>query len=146
MNSAKKDDPKDKDSLDLVTETKKTIIGAKDWLLEDAELMRAYWHHKMGYMEAWVAANWHTVIDNGSDAIHELDEIEDAGLLWLIDHVNQNPVPLAECHVAGSVVPKGTYVCMSCKHEQAIVKKARLAVCELCHYGIFSTHDRLDQT
>ena len=61
----KKDTDQD---LDLVEEAKKTLAGAKNWFLEDVELMKAYWHDQMGYTEAWVDANWHLVKDESEDA------------------------------------------------------------------------------
>ena len=87
-------------------------------MLEDAALMKAYWHDKMGYMEAWVDANWHLLLDEGHDLIEKLDEKEDAALLWLVNHANNNPVPLEQCHVAGSIVALGTYRCMACNFDR----------------------------
>ena len=105
----KKDSSKNENHLNLVEEARKTLIGAKDWLLEDAALMTAYWHDQMGYTEAWVDANWHLVLDEGHELVEKLDAKEDAALLWLVNHANNNPVPLEECHVAGSVAEAGSY-------------------------------------
>lgn len=140
MNSDKKDAIKSTAKSDLIEETTKTVEGAKNWLLDDVELMKAYWHDKMGYMEAWVDANWKTVIEQGKGVVHTLDKVEDAGLLWLIDHVNNNPVPLAECHIAGTEVQPGKYVCLACHYEQTIEEEGTLETCPICHYGIFSNH------
>ncbi len=141
MNSGKKDDHNHTENGNFVEETKKTLVGAKDWLLEDAELMKNYWHHKMAYMEAWVEANWKTIMSQGKHVKEEIDEIEDVGLLWLVDNINQNPVPLAECYIAGSRAEIGNYVCLSCEYEQEIEKKGdTLDICPICHYGIFSGH------
>lgn len=141
MNSMKKDSPKETDDSNLVEEARKTLIGAKDWFLEDVALMTAYWHDKMGYTEAWVDANWHYVLDEGHELVDELDEKEDVALLWLINHANNNPVPLEECHVVGAEVEPGSYRCMSCGHDNVIETKQALAPCEICHYGLMSTHD-----
>ena len=142
MKSMKKDLPKSIKSSNLVEEARKTLQGAKDWLLEDVALMSAYWHDKMGYTEAWVDANWHLVLDEGHELIEELDEKEDAALLWLINHVNNNPVPLEQCHVVGTVVESGTYHCMSCGHDNVLENKQALTPCEICHYGLMSTHNQ----
>lgn len=138
----KKDDLKDEAQSDLIEETRKTLVGAKDWFLEDVALMQAYWHDKMGYMEAWVDANWHLVLDEGHEVKEELDEKEDAALLWLINHANHNPVPLEECHVAGEGAKAGTYRCMSCGHENVMEEEGVLMPCEICHYGLMSTHEK----
>ncbi|MFT2109909.1 hypothetical protein [Marinomonas sp. 2405UD68-3] len=140
MNSGKKDDPNNTENSNLVDETKKTIIGAKNWVLDDAELMKNYWHHKMAYMEAWVDANWKTIMAQGRHAKDELDAIEDIGLLWLVDNINHNPVPLAECYISGTECEKGRYVCLSCEYEQELEDNAVLKVCPICQYGIFSGH------
>lgn len=137
MKSDKKDG---KTNEGLVSETRKTLEAAKSWVIEDANLATAYWHHKMGYMEAWVSAHWHLVLENGHDALQELEEIEDLGLLWLVDHVNQNPVPLAHCHTAGSRSEPGEYLCMSCGQHQVLDKTVELEVCDNCGYGVFSSH------
>ena len=142
MKSMKKDLSKPVKSSNLVEEARKTLQGAKDWLLEDVALMSAYWHDKMGYTEAWVDANWHLVLDEGHELIEELDEKEDAALLWLINHVNNNPVPLEQCHVVGTVVESGTYHCMSCGHDNVLESKQALTPCEICHYGLMSTHNQ----
>ncbi|MCB5161364.1 hypothetical protein [Marinomonas algarum] len=136
----KKDPVNPSSDSSLVEEARKTLVGAKDWLLEDASLMAAYWHDKMGYTEAWVDANWHLVLDEGHELAEELDEKEDAALLWLINHANNNPVPLEQCHVAGTDVEAGTYVCMACGHENKLESKQPLAPCEICHYGLMSSH------
>ncbi|ETX11066.1 leucyl-tRNA synthetase [Marinomonas ushuaiensis DSM 15871] len=138
----KKDSPKSAKSSDLVEEARKTLVGAKDWLVEDVSLMTAYWHDKMGYTEAWVNANWHLVLDEGHELIEELDEKEDTALLWLINHANNNPVPLEQCHVVGSLVEAGTYHCMSCGHDNVLETQQALAPCEICHYGLMSTHQQ----
>lgn len=124
----------------LVGETRKTLEAAKSWVIEDANLATAYWHLKMGYMEAWVSAHWHLVLENGKEALEGLEEIEDLGLLWLVDHVNQNPVPLTHCHTAGSLSEPGVYRCMSCNQEQTLALKTELEICEHCGYGVFSSH------
>ncbi|MEO9273350.1 hypothetical protein ABFY09_00715 [Marinomonas sp. 5E14-1] len=142
MKSMKKDSPKSIKSSNLVEEARKTLQGAKDWLLEDVALMSAYWHDKMGYTEAWVDANWHLVLGEGYEWIGKLDEKEDAALLWLINHVNNNPVPLEQCHVAGSVVESGMYHCMFCGHDSVLESKQVLTPCEICHYGLMSTHNQ----
>ncbi|MEO9655043.1 hypothetical protein [Marinomonas sp.] len=141
MNSMKKDGVNTPTDSRLVEEARKTLIGAKDWLLEDVALMGAYWHDKMGYTEAWIDANWHLVLEEGQDLIHELDEKEDAALLWLINHVNNNPVPLQNCHVVGDEVPAGEYTCMACGHNNLVLKSQSLNACEVCHYGLLSSHD-----
>ncbi len=138
----KKDSSKNENHLNLVEEARKTLIGAKDWLLEDAALMTAYWHDQMGYTEAWVDANWHLVLDEGHELVEKLDAKEDAALLWLVNHANNNPVPLEECHVAGSVVEAGSYHCMSCGYDNVLETKQVLAPCEICHYGLMSTHSQ----
>ena len=138
----KKDSSKNENHLNLVEEARKTLIGAKDWLLEDAALMTAYWHDQMGYTEAWVDANWHLVLDEGHELVEKLDAKEDAALLWLVNHANNNPVPLEECHVAGSVVEAGSYHCMSCGYDNVLETKQVLAPCEICHYGLMSTHNQ----
>ncbi|MGJ8646457.1 hypothetical protein [Marinomonas colpomeniae] len=138
----KKDSSKNEKHLNLVEEARKTLIGAKDWLLEDAALMTAYWHDQMGYTEAWVDANWHLVLDEGHELVEKLDAKEDAALLWLVNHANNNPVPLEECHVAGSVAEAGSYHCMSCGHDNVLETKQVLAPCEICHYGLMSTHNQ----
>jgi hypothetical protein len=142
MKSMKKDSSKNENHLNLVEEARKTLIGAKDWLLEDAALMTAYWHDQMGYTEAWVDANWHLVLDEGHELVEKLDAKEDAALLWLVNHANNNPVPLEECHVAGSVVEAGSYHCMSCGYDNVLETKQVLAPCEICHYGLMSTHSQ----
>lgn len=142
MKSMKKDLSKPVKSSNLVEEARKTLQGAKDWLLEDVALMSAYWHDKMGYTEAWVDANWHLVLDEGQELIEELDEKEDAALLWLINHVNNNPVPLEQCHVVGTMVESGTYHCMSCGHDNVLESMQALTPCEICHYGLMSTHSQ----
>lgn len=125
--------------LDLVEEAKKTLEGAKNWLLEDVELMKAYWHDKMGYTEAWVDANWHLVKDQSEELLEELvgdlDEQEDKALLWLINHANNNPVPLEKCSFAGQPTKKGRYICMDCGHENTH-EGNELEPCETCHYGV----------
>ena len=121
--------------LDLVEEAKKTLTGAKNWFLEDVELMRAYWHDKMGYMEAWVDANWHLVKDESEELLDDLDHREDAALLWLVNHANNNPVPLERCSVAGKEAKPGRYICMDCGHENTH-KEGNLDTCEVCHYGV----------
>ncbi|MBJ7539942.1 hypothetical protein I8J31_19905 [Marinomonas sp. C1424] len=136
----KKDHLKSEIDSSLVEEARKTLLGAKDWLLEDMALMTAYWHDKMGYTEAWVDANWHLVLEEGNELIDALDEKEDAALLWLINNVNNNPVPLEECHVAGDNVVAGTYHCMACRHDNVIEKAQPLPTCEVCHYGLMSSH------
>lgn len=137
----KKDLQKSTSDSNLVEEARKTLQGAKDWLLEDMALMSAYWHDKMGYTEAWVDANWHLVLDGGHELVEELDEKEDVALLWLINHVNNNPVPLEECHVAGTQVEAGSYTCMSCGHLNQLAQAQALPTCEICHYGLMSSHD-----
>ncbi|BFM48931.1 hypothetical protein [Marinomonas sp. THO17] len=137
----KKDLQNPDSDLNLVEEARKTLQGAKDWLLEDVALMQAYWHDKMGYTEAWVDANWHLVLDGAQELADELDEKEDAALLWLINHVNNNPVPLEECHVAGTQVPAGEYICMACAHKNSLLKAQALPTCEICHYGLLSSHN-----
>ncbi|REG84251.1 hypothetical protein DFP81_104130 [Marinomonas pollencensis] len=136
----KKDDLKEQNNTDLVAEARKTLQGAKDWLLDDVSLIKAYWHDKMGYTEAWVDANWHLILDEGHELVEELDEKEDAALLWLINHANNNPVPLEECHVAGQPAKAGVYHCMSCGHDNIMTEEGTLATCEVCHYGLLSTH------
>lgn len=128
----KKDTDQD---LDLVQEAKKTLEGAKNWFLEDVELMKAYWHDQMGFMEAWVDANWHLVQDQGEELVEDLDKREDAALLWLINHANSNPVPLEQCVVAGKEADAGRYICMDCGHENRH-EGGSLATCEVCHYGV----------
>jgi hypothetical protein len=140
MKSMKKDPLKSTADTSLVEEARKTLSGAKDWLLEDVALMTAYWHDKMGYTEAWVDANWHLVLDEGHELIEELDQQEDTALLWLINHANNNPVPLEDCHVVGSLVEAGTYHCMSCGHDNIVETQQPLMPCEICHYGLMSTH------
>ena len=140
MKSMKKDSSKNTENSNLVEEARKTLIGAKDWLLEDVALMTAYWHDKMGYTEAWVDANWHLVLDDGHELMKELDKKEDTALLWLINHVNHNPVPLEECHVVGDLVEAGIYHCMSCGHDNMVENQQALQPCEICHYGLMSTH------
>lgn len=142
----KKDPVKNENEANLVEEAQKTLMGAKDWFLEDVALMKAYWHDKMGYTEAWIDANWHLVLDEGHELIDDLDEKEDAALLWLINHANNNPVPLEQCHVAGSLVEPGTYHCMSCGYDNVIETQQALAPCEVCHYGLMSTHNEEDAT
>ncbi len=137
----KKDSQKSTSDSNLVEEARKTLQGAKDWLLEDMALMSAYWHDKMGYTEAWVDANWHLVLDGGHELVEELDDKEDAALLWLINHVNNNPVPLEECHVAGTQVEAGAYTCMACGHLNELTQAQALPACEICHYGLMSSHD-----
>ncbi|WP_112139816.1 hypothetical protein [Marinomonas primoryensis] len=144
MNSMKKDSLKSDSNSSLVEEARKTLEGAKDWFLEDAALMTAYWHDKMGYTEAWVDANWHLVLDEGHEIIEEFDEKEDIALLWLINHANNNPVPLEQCHVAGTIVEPGAYHCMSCGHDNVVEVKQTLAPCEICQYGLMSTHHDQD--
>ena len=141
MNSMKKDPSKTEINTSLVEEARKTLIGAKDWLLEDVSLMTAYWHDKMGYTEAWVDANWHLVLDEGHELVEEFDDKEDTALLWLINHANNNPVPLEDCHVAGTMADTGTYHCMACGHDNVVETKQTLAPCEICHYGLMSTHE-----
>ncbi|TBR43218.1 hypothetical protein CBF23_005915 [Marinomonas agarivorans] len=128
-------------SIDNIIEnSRETLLAAKDWFLDDTSLLAAYWHERMGYMEAWVAANWHLVLEQGQEALHELDEWEDLALLWLVDHVNNNPVPLKECYVAGNQVPAGQYTCMACSTKKVLSTEAELSACDACHYGIFSAH------
>ncbi|MBR7888958.1 hypothetical protein J9B83_08355 [Marinomonas sp. A79] len=141
MKTVKKDSSNHVSDSNLVEEARKTLVGAKDWLLEDMALMNAYWHDKMGYTEAWVDANWHLVMDEGQDLVEELDKKEDAALLWLINHANNNPVPLEECHVVGTEVEPGTYRCMSCGHDNIVEATQPLGSCEICHYGLLSSHD-----
>lgn len=141
MKSMKKDSSNSEIESNLVEEARKTLTGAKDWFLEDVALMTAYWHDKMGYTEAWVDANWHYVLDESHELAEELDEKEDIALLWLINHANSNPVPLEECHVVGTVVEAGSYHCMSCGYDNVVEAKQALAPCEVCHYGLMSTHD-----
>jgi len=140
MKSMQKDSQNHITDSNLVEEARKTLVGAKDWLLEDVALMKAYWHDKMGYTEAWVDANWHLVLDEGHELIEEFDEKEDTALLWLINHANNNPVPLEQCHVVGDVVEAGTYHCMSCGHDNVLETQQALSPCEICHYGLMSTH------
>ncbi|RDL43911.1 hypothetical protein DN730_12065 [Marinomonas piezotolerans] len=121
--------------LDLVEEAKKTLAGAKNWFLEDVELMRAYWHDQMGYVEAWVDANWHLVKDESEELLEDLDKREDAALLWLLNHANNNPVPLERCSVAGQEAQAGRYICMDCGHENTH-EQGILATCDVCHYGV----------
>ncbi|MCO4786653.1 hypothetical protein [Marinomonas atlantica] len=128
----KKDTDQD---LDLVEEAKKTLEGAKNWFLEDVELMKAYWHDQMGYTEAWVDANWHLVKDEGEGLAVDLDKKEDIALLWLINHANNNPVPLEKCSVVGQGVRAGRYICMDCGHENSH-QGGPLNPCEVCHYGL----------
>ncbi|WP_262368522.1 zinc ribbon-containing protein [Marinomonas sp. IMCC 4694] len=141
MHSMKKDSPKIENDSNLVEEARKTLAGAKDWLLEDVALMTAYWHDKMGYTEAWVEANWQFVLNESHELVEELDEKEDAALLWLINHANNNPVPLEECHVAGTDVAPGAYHCMACGHDNHLDNQQVLPPCEVCHYGLMSTHE-----
>ncbi len=136
----KKDSQNHRKDSSLVEEARNTLVGAKDWFLEDVALMTAYWHDKMGYTEAWIDANWHLVLSEGQELVDELDEKEDSALLWLINHVNNNPVPLEECHVVGSEVEAGIYHCMSCGHDNQLETKQVLTPCEVCHYGLMSTH------
>lgn len=124
----------------VIEEARKTLFAAKEWVLDDASLLSAYWHDKMGYMEAWVSANWNLVLDKGNDALDELDELEDLSLLWLVDHANNNPVPLSECHVAGDQVEAGSYLCMACSTQQELTEPTELSLCGNCGYGLFSTH------
>lgn len=124
----------------VASEARDILLAAKNWLLDDASLLSTYWHDKMGYMEAWVSANWHLVLDKGSDALEELEELEDLGLLWLVDHVNNNPVPLRECHAAGYQVQAGNYLCMACSKTKVIKQLSELSVCDHCGYGMFSSH------
>lgn len=124
----------------IIQTTRATLLAAKEWLLDDSSLLAAYWHKKMGYMEAWVSANWHLVLAQGQDALHELDTLEDMALLWLVDHVNNNPVPLKNCHIAGSQVPAGQYTCMACSTTKKLSTESVLTVCDICDYGIFSSH------
>jgi len=140
MKAMKKDSQNHTKDSNLVEEARKTLIGAKDWLLEDVALMTAYWHDKMGYTEAWIDANWHLVLEEGQELIDELDEKEDSALLWLINYANNNPVPLENCHVVGSQVEAGNYHCMSCGHDNLLETAQILAPCEVCHYGMLSTH------
>ncbi|MCV2402442.1 zinc ribbon-containing protein [Marinomonas sp. C2222] len=140
MKSVKKDPSNHDDNANLVEEARSILVGAKDWLLEDAALMTAYWHDKMGYMEAWVDANWHLLLDEGHDLIDKLDEKEDAAFLWLVNHANNNPVPLEQCHIAGSIVAPGTYRCMACNFDTEIKVAKVLAPCSICHYGLMSSH------
>lgn len=142
MKSMKKDLSKSFDRSNLVEEARKTLQGAKDWLFEDVALMTAYWHDKMGYTEAWVEANWHLVLDGGHELMEELDAKEDAALLWLINHVNHNPVPLEHCYVAGNLVEPGVYHCMSCGHDNIIESEQTLTPCEICYYGLMSAHNQ----
>ena len=142
MNSMKKDPSKTPIDTNLLEEARKTLVGAKDWLLEDVALMNAYWHDKMGYTEAWIEANWHLVLEEGHELIKELDETEDAALLWLINHANNNPVPLEDCHVVGEEVAAGEYTCMSCGHHNVLLKSQALSPCEVCHYGLLSSHEQ----
>jgi hypothetical protein len=120
---------------ELIEEAKKTLEGAKNWFLEDVELMRAYWHDKMGYMEAWVDANWHLLKEESEELIEELDETEDVALLWLINHANNNPVPLERCSVVTTPAKPGRYVCMGCGHENSH-DGGPLQACEVCHHGV----------
>ncbi|WP_438463938.1 zinc ribbon-containing protein [Marinomonas sp. PE14-40] len=138
----KSDKKESKTNEGIVKETRKTLEAAKSWVVDDAHLATAYWHHKMGYMEAWVSAHWHLVLEKGHDALEELEEIEDLGLLWLVDHVNQNPVPLAHCHTAGSHCEAGVYLCMSCSQNQVLKQSTELDVCDNCGYGVFSNHSK----
>lgn len=124
----------------IIQSSRKTLLAAKDWLLDDGSLLSAYWHEKMGYMEAWVTANWNLVLEKGQDALDELDELEDLSLLWLVDHANNNPVPLKDCHVVGSRVEPNQYRCMACSNIQVLKETAELRVCNVCGYGVFSTH------
>lgn len=140
----KSDKKESKTDSGLVEETKKTIEAAKSWVIEDVHFASAYWHHKMGYMEAWVSAHWHLVLEKGHDALEDLEEIEDLGLLWLVDHVNQNPVPLAHCHTAGSPCLPDEYLCMSCSQVQRLDVEQELEVCSNCGYGVFSNHKKED--
>jgi len=146
MNSMKKDSLKTENNSSLVEEARKTLEGAKDWLLEDVSLMTAYWHDKMGYTEAWVDANWHLVLDEGHELVEEFDEKEDTALLWLINHANNNPVPLEQCHVVGTIVEPGSYHCMSCGHDNVVETKQALTPCEICHYGLMSTHNEQENS
>jgi len=138
----KSDKKESKTNEGIVKETRKTLEAAKSWVVDDAHLATAYWHLKMGYMEAWVSAHWHLVLEKGHDALEDLEEIEDLGLLWLVDHVNQNPVPLAHCHTAGSRCEAGEYLCMSCNQNQILEISTELEVCDNCGYGVFSNHPK----
>jgi len=140
MKTMKKDHANEQNHTDLVEEARKTLKGAKDWLLDDVSLMKAYWDDQMGYTEAWVDANWHLVLDEGHDVVEELDKKEDTALLWLINHANNNALPLEQCHVAGESARPGVYHCMSCGHDNVMEEEGMLAPCEICHYGIMSTH------
>lgn len=142
MKSIKKDSSKSENHSNLVEEARKTLAGAKSWLLEDVALMTAYWHDQMGYTEAWVGANWHLVLDQGNELVEKLDAKEDAALLWLVNHANNNPVPLEECYAAGNMSEAGSYHCMSCGHDNVLETKQVLAPCEICHYGLMSTHNQ----
>ncbi|WP_139063128.1 hypothetical protein [Marinomonas spartinae] len=144
MKSMKKDPINEQNNTDLVEEARQILKGAKDWFLDDVSLMKAYWHDKMGYTEAWIDANWHLVLEEGEELTKELDAKEDAALLWLINHANNNPVPLEECHVAGQEAKAGVYHCMACGHDNIKAEDGTLEPCEVCHYGLMSTHQEKD--
>ncbi|GAB3484485.1 zinc ribbon-containing protein [Marinomonas epiphytica] len=146
MKTMKKVSSKRSTDKDLLDEAKKTLVGAKDWLLEDVALMGAYWHDKMGYMEAWVDANWHLVLEGGEEWLDELDDKEDQALLWLINHANNNPVPLENCHTVGELVEQGEYHCLSCGYEMTLNEPQDLPACAVCHFGILSSHDLADNS
>jgi len=124
----------------VIEEARQVMLAAKDWVLDDASLLSSYWHDKMGYMEAWVSVHWNLVLEQGHGALDELDELEDLSLLWLVDHVNNNPVPLRDCHVAGHQVDAGSYLCMACSCSKVLTESSELSICDHCGYGMFSTH------
>ncbi|WCN14267.1 hypothetical protein GV054_15340 [Marinomonas mediterranea] len=131
----KKDPINSQNQLDLIEETQRTIEGAANWLLEDVSLLKAYWHDKFAYTEAWVDANWHLLTEESSELVKSLDGKEDVALLWLLNNANNNPVPLEKCSVTTTEVQAGRYICMSCGHENTHAGGA-LGTCEECHYGL----------